>query len=189
MIVVERVKLTFEALVLDKAKKYIMGNPQNSKTTLGPMARQDLRAKLHEQVQRSIAAGSRCILGGTLPNSKGYYYPATILTDVSLDSPAFTEELFGPVICIITAKGEDHAMRLANTTQFGLGGAVFTKDLAKGERLARDGIEAGTCAVNTLISSDPRLPFGGIKQSGFGRELSLEGMREFVNIKTVIVAR
>lgn len=189
MIVVKSVKSAFEALVLEKAKTYIMGDPQDSKTTLGPMARDDLRAKLHDQVQRSITAGARCLLGGTLPERKGYYYPVTILTDITIDSPAFHEEFFGPVICIIEAKNEEDAMRLANITEFGLGGAVFTQDLIKGERLARDVIDAGTCAVNTLVSSDPRLPFGGIKQSGYGRELSIEGMHEFVNIKTVIVAR
>lgn len=189
MIVVESVKAAFEALVLEKAKTYIMGDPQDTKTTLGPMARDDLRAKLHSQVQRSIAAGARCLLGGKLPEGKGYYYPATILTDVTIDSPAFHEEFFGPVICIIEAKNEDDAMHLANTTEFGLGGAIFTQDLIKGERLARDIIDAGTCAVNTLVASDPRLPFGGIKQSGYGRELSIEGMHEFMNIKTVIVAR
>ena len=189
MIVVQRVKSAFEALVLEKAKTYIMGDPHDSKTTLGPMAREDLRAKLHDQVARSIVAGARCLLGGTLPDGKGYYYPATVLTDVTIDSPAFHEELFGPVICIIGARDEEHAMHLANTTEFGLAGSIFTQDLAKGERLARDGIEAGTCAVNTLVASDPRLPFGGIKQSGYGRELSMEGMHEFVNIKTVIVSK
>ncbi len=189
MIVVEKVKAEFEALVLEKAKAYVMGDPLDSKTLLGPMAREDLRAKLHEQVQRSIQAGDRCLLGGTLPNNKGYYYPATVLTDVSVDSPAFCEELFGPVICIIEAKDENDAIRLANTTEFGLAGAVFTRDIVKGEALARKAIHAGTCSVNVSVKSNPRLPFGGIRQSGYGRELSLEGMREFVNIKTVIVEK
>jgi succinate-semialdehyde dehydrogenase / glutarate-semialdehyde dehydrogenase len=187
--VVEPVKQAFESLVLEKAKAYVMGDPNDKKTTLGPMAREDLREKLHDQVQRAIAAGARCVLGGTLPKGKGYFYPATVLLDVTVNSPAFHEELFGPVICIIGAKDEEQALKLANTTEFGLAAAVFTRDLAKGERYARDRIEAGTCAVNTLVSSDPRLPFGGIKQSGYGRELSLEGMREFVNIKTVIVTK
>lgn len=189
IIVVESVKSAFETLVLQKAKTYVMEDPLNEKTILGPMARDDLRKKLHEQVQCSIKSGAKCLLGGTLPERKGYYYPATVFTDVTKDSPAFHEELFGPVICIITAKDEKHAMQLANMTEFGLAGAVFTRDLVKGERLARDGIDAGTCAVNTLVSSDPRLPFGGIKQSGYGRELSVEGIHEFVNIKTVIVAK
>ena len=189
IIVVEKIREAFEAKILEKVKQYIMGSPLDSKTTLGPMAREDLREKLHEQVERSIKEGARCILGGTLPKTKGYYYPATMLVDVSENSPAFREELFGPVICLTTAKDEAHAMRLANTTIFGLAGAIFTQDLAKGERLARDGIDAGTTAVNTMVASDPRLPFGGIKQSGYGRELAIEGMREFVNIKTVIIAK
>lgn len=187
LIVVEKIKAAFEALVLEKAKKYTMGNPMDSTTTLGPMARDDLRQKLHDQVQRAIAAGARCALGGVLPERQGFYYPATVLTEVTVDSPAFHEELFGPVICIVNAKDEVDAIRLANMTEFGLAGAIFTRDLAKGERLAREEINAGTCAVNTLVASDPRLPFGGIKQSGYGRELSIEGMREFVNIKTIII--
>lgn len=189
IIVDKTIKTAFEKRVLEKAKHYIMGDPLDAKTNLGPMARADLRATLHDQVQRSIAAGARCLLGGNLPDQKGYYYPATILTDVTIDSPAFREELFGPVICITKAENEDDALRLANTTMFGLAGAVFTQDLEKGERIARDCIEAGSCAVNTYVASDPRLPFGGIKQSGYGRELSLEGMREFVNVKTIIVAK
>ncbi|MDA9271767.1 NAD-dependent succinate-semialdehyde dehydrogenase [bacterium] len=187
MIVVEKVKADFEAHVLEKAKHYVMGDPLDTKTNLGPMAREDLRSKLHEQVQRAIAAGAHCLIGGVLPKGEGYYYPATVLTNVTIDSPAFREELFGPVICITRAKDEEDAIRLANATEFGLAGAIFTRDLVKGERIARDSINAGTCAVNTFVSSDPRLPFGGIKQSGYGRELSIEGMREFVNIKTVIM--
>ena len=188
MIVVKKLKPLFEALVLKKAKTYLMDDPLNPNTLLGPLAREDLRIKLHDQVERSIKAGARCIMGGILPTNKGYYYPATVLTNVSNDSPAFREELFGPVICIIEAKDEAHALELANNTEFGLAGAIFTRDLIKGEALARKAIHAGTCAVNTYVKSDPRLPFGGIRQSGYGRELAIEGMREFVNIKTVIVS-
>ena len=187
MIVVEEVRAAFEALVLDRAKRYVMGDPTDMNTTLGPMAREDLRLTLHEQVMRSISTGARCLLGGEMPKGPGYYYPATVLSDVNLESPAFKEELFGPVICITPAADEQEALYLANKTEFGLGGAIFTRDIEKGERLARDVIQAGTCAVNTLVASDPRLPFGGTKQSGFGRELSIEGMREFVNVKTIIV--
>ncbi len=189
MIVVKPVREAFEALVIEKAKKYQMGSPLNEATNLGPMARNDLRIALHDQVERSIAAGARCVLGGTLPSGVGYFYPATVLLDVTADSPAFQEELFGPVICITVADDESHALRLANQTEFGLAGAIFTRDLEKGERLARDVINAGTCAVNVHVTSDPRLPFGGIKQSGYGRELSIEGMREFVNVKTIVVAK
>lgn len=189
MIVVEKVKKEFEALVIKKAEAYMTGNPLESNTKLGPMAREDLRAKLHEQVQRSIDMGARCVLGGDLPKDKGFFYPATVLLDITSKSPAFHEELFGPVICITTAANEEEALELANDSEFGLAAAVFTRDLDKGNRLARDKIDAGTCAVNVLVASDPRLPFGGIKQSGYGRELSREGMREFANIKTVIVSK
>ena len=189
IIVVEKIKKEFERLVIEKAKKYIMGDPLSPDTLLGPMARSDLRDTLHDQVKRAILAGATCVTGAEIPSGKGFYYPVTILTEVSINSPAFTEELFGPVICIIPAHDERHAISLANSTPFGLAGAIFTKDLEKGEEIARNEIFAGTCAVNVLVSSDPRLPFGGIKQSGFGRELSVEGMREFVNIKTVIVSR
>lgn len=189
LIVVDKIKAQFEQLIIEKAKTYIMGDPHDVKTNLGPMAREDLRTKLHDQVQRSIAKGAQCVLGGTLPKGTGYFYPATVLLNVSIDSPAFQEELFGPVICITGAKDEDDALTMANNSEFGLGSAIFTADIEKGEKYARDKLNAGTCAVNTFVASDPRLPFGGIKQSGYGRELSLEGMREFANIKTVVVRK
>lgn len=189
IIVVEKVYKAFETLILEKVKTYAMGNPEDPATRLGPMAREDLRATLHDQVQRCIAHGAHCAVGGSLPTGPGFYYPATVLTHLTADSPAFKEELFGPVLCLVMAKNEQEAISLANDTRFGLAGAIFTRDLEKGETLARKSIHAGTCAVNTLVSSDPRLPFGGTRQSGFGRELSVEGMREFVNIKTIIVAQ
>jgi succinate-semialdehyde dehydrogenase/glutarate-semialdehyde dehydrogenase len=189
IIVVESIKSQFEALLVEKAKAYVMGSPHDAKTLLGPMAREDLRKTLHDQVTRCIASGAKCLLGGTLPEGKGYYYPATVFTDVPIDSPAFCEELFGPVVCIFSAKDEEEAIRLANQSEFGLAGAIFTRDLEKGEHIARDRIQVGTCTVNTMVASDPRLPFGGIKQSGYGRELSVEGIHEFMNIKTVVVAK
>lgn len=187
MIVIESVASQFQDLVAEKAQAYQMGNPLQEQTTLGPLARADLRDKVHDQVQRSIRAGAKCITGGKLPTGNGFYYPPTILHHVTPDSPSFTEEIFGPVISITHAKDEQEALHLANKTQYGLAAAIFSKDVARAEQLARQHLNAGTCAVNTLVASDPRLPFGGIKQSGFGRELSLEGMREFANIKTVIV--
>jgi succinate-semialdehyde dehydrogenase/glutarate-semialdehyde dehydrogenase len=187
IIVVESVRQQFEKLIIEKAKRYVKGDPMDKTTTLGPMAREDLRKQLHEQVQRSIAAGAKCVMGGTLPEGSGFYYPATVLSNVKPGTPAFTEELFGPVVCIVPAKDEAEALQLANDTIYGLGAAVFTQDKAKGEHIAANVLQAGTCAVNTFIASDPRLPFGGIKQSGYGRELSVEGMREFMNIKTVVV--
>lgn len=187
LIVVNAVKEAFEAKVAEKVKQYEMGDPLDASTLLGPMARADLRTKLDDQIKRAIKKGARCVLGGVLPKGTGYYYPATLLLDVTVDSPAFREEMFGPVVCITGAKDETEALRLANQSEFGLAAAVFTSNIAKGEAIARDALIAGTCAVNVYVSSDPRLPFGGIKQSGYGRELAIEGMREFANIKTVIV--
>ena len=164
-----------------------MGDPTDEATDLGPMARTDLRDELHDQVERSLAAGATCVLGGSIPDREGAYYSATILTGVEPGMPAFDEELFGPVAAVIKADDESDAIRLANATEFGLGAAVFTKDLDRGERIAREHLEAGACFVNGMVKSDPRLPFGGVKTSGYGRELSRHGILEFVNIKTVWV--
>jgi len=171
--------------IIAEAQLYQMGDPLDSATKFGPLARQDLRDSLHQQVSESISKGATLISGGQIPNRKGYYYPVTILTNVCPGMPAFDEELFGPVISIITANDEAHAIRLANQSHYGLGAAVFTQDLARGEQIAMHEIETGTCFVNAFVASDPRVPFGGIKQSGFGRELSQEGILEFVNVKTV----
>ena len=188
IIVVEAVYTKFEKLILEKAKRYIMGDPLDPQTNLGPLARADLRDKLHDQVQHLIANGAECLLGGKRPSGKGFYYPPTVLRNITATSLAFTEELFGPVLCLVTASDEAEALTLANQTEFGLAAAVFTQDLKRGEYIAAHVLKAGYCAVNSLVASDPRLPFGGIKQSGFGRELSTEGLREFMNIKTVVVA-
>ena len=166
----------------------VMGDPFDEKTTLGPLARPDLRETLHRQVSKSIEKGAKCIMGGEIPNGPGAYYPATILTDIKPGMPAYEEELFGPVAAVFKVKDEAAAIELANDTDFGLGAAVFTKNLARGERIAKEDIEAGSCFVNDMVNSDPRLPFGGIGISGYGRELSALGIREFVNIKTVSIA-
>lgn len=179
------VKQKFENLVVEKMQKIKMGNPANKAYSLGPLARKDLRDTLHKQVQTSIQNGATCLLGGDIPPETGYYYPPTVLTDVPEDSPAYKEELFGPVAAIITADNEKEAIRIANDSDFGLGAAIFTNDRHKGELIATEKLEAGCCFVNDFVRSDPRLPFGGIKQSGYGRELSVEGIREFVNIKTI----
>lgn len=186
LIVVDKVKSQFTSLVIEKAKSYLMGDPSSHLTQLGPLARADLRDKLHNQVQNSINKGAQCALGGILPHGQGYYYPATILLDVPHDSPAALEELFGPVICILDVKKDEDAIELANQTSYGLGSAIFTRNVRKGEAFAKQ-IYSGTSVVNTYVASDPRLPFGGIKQSGYGRELSIEGIREFSNIKTIII--
>lgn len=162
-----------------------MGNPLDKQVTCGPLARKDLRDKVHEQVQKSIEKGAQLIMGGKIPAEEGFYYPPTILTDIEKGMPAYDEEIFGPVIAIITAKNEEEAITIANDTAYGLGAGIFTKDIKRGEKIAAEKIQAGSCAINTFVASDPRLPFGGIKHSGYGRELSAEGIRSFVNVKTI----
>jgi succinate-semialdehyde dehydrogenase/glutarate-semialdehyde dehydrogenase len=171
-------------IAIMKSKK--MGDPSADGTDVGPQARTDLRDALHKQVEASIVGGARLLLGGKVPPGAGAYYPPSVLGNVQPGMAAFDEELFGPVAAIIEASGEADAIRLANLSRFGLGAAVFTEDLQRGERVARE-LEAGTTVVNTFVSSDPRLPFGGIKESGYGRELGTFGIKEFVNIKTVVV--
>lgn len=187
MIVVESVREEFERRFVAHMDAAKMGDPLDETNTLGPLARTDLRDELHNQVQRSIAQGARCVLGGEIPPGPGAYYPATVLTDVKKGMTAYDEELFGPVAAIIPVADEAEAIAVANDSVFGLGAAVFTRDLAKGERIAANELEAGCCFVNDFVKSDARLPFGGIKTSGYGRELSHYGIKEFVNIKTVSV--
>lgn len=187
-IIVEEVYEAFLEKFKTRMAEAVLGDPFDEQTTLGPLARPDLRETLHRQVRESIEQGAQCIMGGTIPERTGAFYPATILTEVKPGMPAYEEELFGPVASVFKVKDEKAAIELANDTDFGLGAAVFTKNLARGERIAKEEIEAGNCFVNDLVNSDPRLPFGGIGISGYGRELSALGIREFVNIKTVSVA-
>jgi len=167
--------------------EFSFGDPFKQGIAMGPLARTDLRDELHLQVERSVGMGARLLLGGYLPDGKGAFYPATILSDVTPGMPAYSEELFGPVAAIIKARNEKEAVEIANDTVFGLGAAVFTRDNSKGRMIAEDLLEAGCCFVNDFVKSDPRLPFGGVGESGYGRELSAYGIREFVNIKTVVV--
>lgn len=164
-----------------------MGDPFDEKNDLGPQASVKLRDELHQQVLDSISKGAKLKVGGFIPESEGAFYPPTVLADVELGMPAFDEEIFGPVAAIVKAKDEKEAIELANKSVFGLGAAVFTNDVEKGEMIAKTKLRAGSCFVNAFVRSDPRLPFGGIQQSGYGRELSIFGIREFVNIKTVVV--
>ena len=163
-----------------------VGDPLDPATQIGPQARLDLRENLHRQVQESVRRGAKVVLGGQLPESPGAFYPPTVLTAVQPGMPGFDEETFGPVAAVVHAKDETDAIRIANASQYGLGASIWTGDRARGERLARE-IEAGSVFVNGLVKSDPRLPFGGVKRSGYGRELSEFGLREFVNVKTVWV--
>jgi succinate-semialdehyde dehydrogenase/glutarate-semialdehyde dehydrogenase len=176
---VDKLKYAFEQVV--------MGDPFDPTTTVGPLARQDLRDHLHDQVAKTITQGAECVIGGKSHAGPGAYYPPTILNNVRKGMLAYEEELFGPVASIIIAMDEREAIEIANDTSFGLGAAVFTQDLKKGERIARDELQAGSVFVNAMVRSDARLPFGGVKESGYGRELSIFGIREFVNIKTVVV--
>lgn len=166
----------------------VMGDPREEGTDYGPQARSDLRDELHQQVVESIDQGARLVTGGKVPEQPGAWYPGTVVADVTPGMPAYDDEMFGPVAAVIRASDEADAVRIANDTPFGLGAAVFTRDLDRGERIAAHELEAGSCFVNAMVASDPRLPFGGIKQSGFGRELADLGIKEFVNTKTVVVA-
>jgi succinate-semialdehyde dehydrogenase/glutarate-semialdehyde dehydrogenase len=186
-IVVDAVAEKFIPKFVDQLRSRRMGDPLARETQVGPQARVDLRDDLHRQVEESIKRGAKRLLGGEVPRGTGAFYPPTLLAAVDKGMPAFDEETFGPVAAVIRAKDEADAVRLANDSPFGLGAALWTRDHARGERLAAE-IEAGAVFVNGLVKSDPRLPFGGIKKSGYGRELSEYGIREFVNIKSVWMA-
>jgi succinate-semialdehyde dehydrogenase/glutarate-semialdehyde dehydrogenase len=177
----------FEERFVDLMKSKRLGDPLEETTDVGPQARHDLRDDLHRQVTDSIARGARCLLGGEIPDGPGAFYPPTVLTGVAKGMPAYDEELFGPVAAIIRVHDEEEAIRVANDSPFGLGAAVFTRNEARGEEIATHRLEAGCCFVNASVRSDPRLPFGGVKESGYGRELSYFGIREFVNIKAIYV--
>jgi len=182
-----RLRRECEEIVVEAMKRRTIGDPFDE-VDLGPLARADLRDEVHAQVARSVEQGARPLLGGRIPSGPGAFYPPTVLSGVAPGMPAFDEELFGPVAALVFVESEDEAIRVANATSFGLGAAVFTRDVARGEAIARDRLEAGSCFVNGYVRSDPRLPFGGIKESGFGRELGVFGLREFLNVKTVVVA-
>jgi len=185
LLVVQPIRAAFEKLLLKKLTEYNVGDPTDETIQLGPLARADLRDHLHQQIKTSVKQGAKIIQGGFIPNQPGFYYPITVLTHVKKGMVAYEEELFGPVITFIDVINETEAIEIANDTKYGLGAAVFTKDKSRGEKIAVEKIKAGTVFVNDFVRSDPRLPFGGIKASGFGRELSEEGIREFVNVKTI----
>jgi succinate-semialdehyde dehydrogenase/glutarate-semialdehyde dehydrogenase len=183
-IVVEKVYDKFIKLFKEKMEAIVVGNPMKKETQLGPIARKDLLLELHEQVLLSEKKGAKILLGGKILKRKGYYYPATILTDVKKGMPAYDQELFGPVASVIKVKNEEEAIFVANDTQFGLGASLWTNNLKQAKKLTAQ-IDSGSVFINGMVKSDPRLPFGGIKLSGYGRELSHYGIKEFVNIKTV----
>ena len=186
-IVVQSCLKEFIDKVHNEIKKMKMGDPINPDINIGPMVNNIARDELHQQVIISIEKGAKLLFGGKIPQLDGAFYPPTLLVDVEPGMPAFDDELFGPVAVVISAKDQSHAIELANKTNFGLGAAIFTRDLDKGENIATKELEAGSCFVNDFVKSDPRLPFGGIKESGYGRELSEFGIQEFVNIKSVVI--
>jgi len=187
-IVVDPVYDEFESKFVDAVKALSVGDPAEEGVYIGPLARVDLRDALHDQVQRSVAAGARLLTGGVVPEGPGAFYPPTVLAGVREGMAAWSEELFGPVATLIRVGDEQEAIQVANATDFGLGGAVWTRDLARGERIADDEIQSGAAFVNDMSKSDPRMPFGGIRNSGYGRELSIHGIREFVNVHAVWVS-
>ncbi len=178
----------FTKKIINLLKTKIIGDPYDN-VDLGPLESISARNQVHKMVSDSIECGAKLIMGGDLSEVKGAYYPITILIDVEPGMPAFDDEIFGPVFSIIKAKNDKDALRLANKSKYGLGAAVFTKDIERGEKIASEKIQSGLCFVNDYVKSDPRLPFGGIKSSGYGRELSSYGLMEFVNIKTVVVQK
>ncbi|WP_416203127.1 NAD-dependent succinate-semialdehyde dehydrogenase [Xanthomonas euvesicatoria] len=186
-IVVDAIADRFIERFVAAAAKRIVGDPQQDSTTLAPMARADLREELHKQVQASVAKGAKVLLGGEPVAGSHAGYPATILDNVAPGMPAYDEEFFGPVASIIRVADEAEAVRVANDTSFGLGGSVWTADPKRGERVAQQ-LQCGAAFVNSVVKSDVRLPFGGIKRSGFGRELAEHGIHEFMNVKTIYVA-
>lgn len=186
-VVVKQVRKEFEQKMVALMKEATYGDPMDTANKIGPMARKDLRDQLHQQVQQSIAKGAKLLCGGYIPEGDGAFYPPTVLTNVKKGMPAYDEELFGPVAAIIEAKDEADAIRLSNDSIYGLGAGIFSKNRKRAEQIAATQLQAGNCFVNAFVHSDPRLPFGGAKQSGYGRELSIFGIREFVVIKTVFI--
>lgn len=188
-IVVESVYDEFRDAFVKAMEALKVGDPKEKDTKLGPIARKDLRETLHEQVEKSVANGAKLLCGGRIPEGKGYYYPPTVLEAVSKGQPAYDDELFGPVAALIKAKDETDAMRIANDSRFGLGGGIFSKDEKRAIELAKTHFDTGMVFINKFGLAEPNMPFGGVKDSGFGREHGGFGMKEFVNVKSIMVAK
>lgn len=186
-IVVDSLYDEFRDRIVKKFESQKAGDPMDDSSDIGPLARKDLQEKLHEQVEESVSKGATIATGGQLPEGKGSFYPATILENVKKGQPAYDDELFGPVASLIRAKDQDDALRIANDSRYGLGGAIFSKDEEKAIRLAREEFDTGMVYINGYGLANPALPFGGVKNSGHGREHGGFGIKEFVNIKAVHV--
>ena len=186
-VVVDPIREEFEAKLVNAMEATIMGAPLDPSSDIGPLAREDLRDTLHSQVQRSMRSGAVLLTGGVPPVKPGWWYPPTVLTNVRAGMAAYEEELFGPVASILPVRNEEEAIQVANDTAYGLGASIYTKDSARGEKIAAELIDAGNCFVNGIVKSDPRLPFGVTKDSGYGTELSSIGILEFTYPKTIWV--
>ena len=169
-------------------ESFIVGDPMDRNTSMGPLVTNEQRMKLQDQVGRSVNEGAKILVGGNIPEGKGFFYEPTILTDVTNKMPVFKEETFGPVSPILVVESEEEAIREANNSEFGLGASLWTRDVKHGEEIARN-LEHGNVAINKDCKSDPRLPFGGVKNSGYGREMGRYGLLEFVNIKSMIIGK
>ena len=187
-IVVEAVYDKFKDAFVQQMKNIKHGDPTLEDSDLGPMARKDLRDELHEQVKKSVEKGAKILCGGKMPEGEGYYYPATVLDNIKPGQPAYDDELFGPVASLIKAKDTDDAMRIANDSRYGLGGGIFSKDEDKAKELAQKHFDTGMIFINSFGMAKPNMPFGGVKDSGYGREHGGFGLKEFVNVKSVLFA-
>ncbi|WP_405414647.1 NAD-dependent succinate-semialdehyde dehydrogenase [Maribacter sp. Asnod1-A12] len=186
-IATEKIYEEFKEKFVNAMNALKVGNPKLEETELGPMARKDLREKIHEQVEESVEQGAEILCGGYIPDGKGYFYPATVLGNVSPGQPAYYDELFGPVASLIKAKNDEDAMRIANDSRFGLGGGIFSKDIKKATELAEKHFDTGMVFINSFGLAEPNMPFGGVKDSGYGREHGGFGMKEFVNVKSIMI--
>lgn len=184
-VVTEKVYDEFKEAFVEKMKNLKAGDPTSDDSDLGPMAREDLREELHEQVEDSVKKGAAVLCGGNIPDGDGFYYPATVLANVKPGQPAYDDELFGPVASLIKAKGDEDAMRIANDSRFGLGGGIFSEDVDKAVELASKHFDTGMVFINSFGLAQPNMPFGGVKNSGYGREHGGFGLKEFVNAKAI----
>ncbi|SDR90812.1 NAD-dependent succinate-semialdehyde dehydrogenase [Gramella sp. MAR_2010_147] len=187
-IVVDKVYDKFKEGFVEQMSNIKAGDPTKEDSDIGPMAREDLRDELHEQVEESVKKGAEILCGGKMPDGEGFFYPATVLGNLKPGMPAYDDELFGPVASLIKAKDADDAMQIANSSRFGLGGGIFSKDEKKARELAQNHFDTGMVFINSFGLAKPNMPFGGVKDSGYGREHGTFGLHEFVNVKAVMLA-